>query len=107
MKLDRVGSKRAERDTVVHEAGFVVGERGKARLEARRAHSERLQFGFHLAAEIGRSSFANRGQFICMRGELVERGGHCGFDLRFRLANSFELANLGARSLQRFERRVD
>src|SRR5271169_4506425 len=107
MKLDRVETERAECNAAVDEAGFVVAERGEARLEARRAHPERLQFGFHLAAEVGCSSFANRGQLICMGGELVERGRHRGFDLRFRLADTFELANLGARSLQRIERRVD
>src|SRR5271155_3349007 len=107
MKLDSVDTERAERDAAVDEAGFVVAQRGETRLEARRAHPERLQLGFHLAAEIGGSSFANRGQFICMYGEFVERGGHRGFDLRFRLADSFKLANLGARSFQCFERRVD
>ena len=91
----------------VDEAGFVGGERAEARLETRRAHPERLQFGFHLAAEIGGSALANRGQLVCMRDEFVERGRHRGLDLRFRLADSFELANLGARSLQGLERGVD
>ena len=42
-----------------------------------------------------------------MRDEIVERRRHRGFDLRLRLADSFELADFGARSLQRLERGVD
>ena len=42
-----------------------------------------------------------------MRGEFVERRRHRGFDLRFRFADSFELADFRARSLQRFDRGVE
>ena len=42
-----------------------------------------------------------------MPGEFVERRRHRGLDLSFRLADSFELANLGPRSLQRLDSAID
>src|ERR1700722_6031932 len=53
MKFDRVDTERTKSGVAVHKAGILRGERAEARLETRRAHSERLQFGLHLAAEVG------------------------------------------------------
>src|SRR5208282_1852113 len=66
MKLDRIDAERPERNSAMHEAGFVRAERAEPRLETRRAHPKRSQFGFHFTAELGGSAMSNRGQSICM-----------------------------------------
>src|SRR4029077_17655249 len=104
MKLDRVDSGEAKRDAAMNEAGFVLPECAESRLESGRAHPERFQFRLHLPAQLRCGALANRGELFRMRGEFVERGCHLGLDPRLRFLDSLELLNLGARTLERFDR---